>query len=112
MHEAGLAASVATALRRAGAETSGRTVRLTVRGGHGTPSDFDAALRLHLASQLPDFAGPIEITHAPQATLCVGCGEPFERVGDEACPRCGGSGLPLATPETIDVEMEDGAPCA
>jgi Zn finger protein HypA/HybF involved in hydrogenase expression len=115
MHEAGLAASVADTLRRAGADGSDRTdrtVRLVVHGGHGSPDAFDAALRLHLASQLPDLGAAIEIRHAPHPTMCVACGAPFERLGDDPCPLCGGAGLPLATPETIDVEVEEGTPCA
>ena len=109
MHEAGLASAVADALRREGVATlDGPRVRLLVTGGHAEPDDFDAAFRLHLASVAPELAGAdIEIVHLPRERLCASCGESFVAVTSaEPCPRCGGGGLPLPTPETVEIELE------
>jgi Zn finger protein HypA/HybF involved in hydrogenase expression len=114
MHEAGIAARVVEALRSAGAEDSIRPVRLVVSGGHGEHASFDAALRLHLSAQLPALRAPIEITHAAEPTICTACLRPYLRAGDGPCPACGGEGLPISRPETIEVEIEDeeDQPCA
>jgi hypothetical protein len=113
MHEAGIAARVAEALRGAGVEDSIRPVRLTVSGGHGDPASFDAALRLHLTAQLPGLRAPIEISHAAEPTICTACLRPFLRAGADVCPACGGDGLPIARPETVEIEVEGkDQPCA
>lgn len=106
MHEAGLAARIVGVLERQGALESGRHVRLLVHGGHGDPDAFDAALRLHLAAQRPNLAD-VPIVHLPQPTLCTSCGATFERLCDEACPACGGVGLPNLGEERVEVELED-----
>jgi Zn finger protein HypA/HybF involved in hydrogenase expression len=108
MHEAGLAAAVADALRREGVEAvDGAHIRLLVSGGHSEPADFDDSFRFHLATRAPEYdAAAIEIVHLPVDRLCVGCGEPFAAVAsDEPCPRCGGSGLPVPTPEKVEIEL-------
>lgn len=108
MHEAGLAVAVAEALRREGvAAASGTRVRLLVSGGHAEPDDFDGSFRFHLATAAPEFdAVAIEIVHLPIDRVCVGCGGTFASVGaDEPCPRCGGSGLPVPTPERVEIEL-------
>ncbi len=108
MHEAGIASAVADALRREGVATlAGARVRLLVSGGHSEPVDFDESLRFHLAAAAPDVdVAAIEIVHLPIERLCAGCGEPFAAVSaDEPCPRCGGSGLPVPTPESVEIEL-------
>lgn len=108
MHEAGLAAAVAAALRREGiAALAGARVRLLVSGGHAEPADFDESFRFHLAAAAPDLEmTEVEIVHLPVERVCVGCGVPFEAVSADApCPRCGGSGLPLPTPERLEIEL-------
>ena len=106
MHEAGLAASVADALRRRGLDRSGPRVRLTVHGGHDDANGFDEALRLHLGLALPGFdMRRLAIAHAPREAVCGGCGEPFQAVSSETpCPVCGAEGLILPTPESIELE--------
>lgn len=108
MHEAGLANAVADALRRAGVEqAAGAHVRILVSGGHAEADDFDGAFRMHLATAAPEFdVDSIEIIHLPIDRLCVGCGEPFASVAAaQACPRCGGSGLSVPTPECVEIEL-------
>jgi Zn finger protein HypA/HybF involved in hydrogenase expression len=113
MHEAGLAAAAAAAVRRAGRDRSDQPIRLVVRGGHADPEAFDAALRLHLAGELPGIdADSITIEHAPHETLCAACGSAFQTDHPAGtCPHCGGPGLPVIRPETIALECE-AAPCA
>ncbi len=105
MHEAGLAAAVAGALRRETLE--GARVRLLVSGGHGDLDDFDGALRLHLAAAAPELdPAAWEIVHLPGDRLCAGCGTPFAAVaGDAPCPACGAAGLPIPVPERIEIEL-------
>jgi Zn finger protein HypA/HybF involved in hydrogenase expression len=108
MHEAGLASAVADALRREGVEAVvGGRIRLLVGGGHSEPDDFDQSFRFHLSAAAPDLdATAIEIVHLPVDRLCVSCGQPFAAVtSDEPCPRCGGSGLQIPTPETVEIEL-------
>lgn len=108
MHEAGLAHAVAEALRREGAgQVAGTRVRVIVSGGHAEAGDFDGAFRMHFAAAAPEFdADAIEILHLPIERLCVGCGGTFASVATDApCPRCGGSGLAVPTPERVDVEL-------
>jgi Zn finger protein HypA/HybF involved in hydrogenase expression len=108
MHEAGLAAAVAAALRREGvAALAGARVRLLVSGGHSEPADFDESFRFHLATSAPEFANAeLEIVHLPVDRLCVGCGGSFAAVAeDDPCPACGGAGLPLPVPERVEIEL-------
>lgn len=105
MHEAGLAAEIADALR--GERLENARVRLLVSGGHAEPEDFDASLRFHLGAVAPDLAGvAFEIVHVPTDRLCVGCGATFQSVGaDEPCPDCGSGGLPLDVKERLEIEL-------
>jgi hypothetical protein len=105
MHEAGLAAAVADALRRA--PLDGARVRLLVSGGHGDPDDFDGALRLHLIAAAPELeAVPLEIVHLPAPRLCIGCGREYAAVAEDApCPSCGASGLAVPSPERLEIEL-------
>lgn len=108
MHEAGLAVAVADALRREGVEAvAGRRVRVVVSGGHTEPDDFDGSFRLHLAAAAPEFdAAAFEIVHLPVDRVCVGCGGGFASiVTEDPCPRCGGSGLPIPSPERVEIEI-------
>jgi len=106
MHEAGLAASVAEALRRHGLDQSDAPVRVTVHGGHDDAAGFDDALRLHLGVALPGFdMRRLAIGHAPREAVCGRCGELFQAASSETrCPTCGAEGLILPTPESIELE--------
>lgn len=108
MHEAGLAAAVASALR--GQDLDGARIRLLVSGGHGDEDAEDAALRTHLSITAPDLDWEsIEIVHLPTPRACAGCGAGFEASrSDQPCPDCGGSALPIPTPESIEIELEHG----
>ncbi len=107
MHEAGLARGVARVLLERGLRVE--QVRLTVRGGHRDPAEFEALLRDHLSEILPEQRAAIaalEIRRAPFAHLCVSCGDGFEASGVvEPCPRCGRDSLPAIPEEQIDVEQ-------
>lgn len=109
MHEAGLAEAVADALRRelAGAPGPAR-FRLLVTGGHAEPDQFDDAFLFHLAAAVPELdVSTLEVVHLPVDRLCVGCGAAFAAVSsDEPCPQCGGSGLPVPSPERVEIEVE------
>ena len=107
MHEAGLAAAIATAVRDAG--LVGRPVRILVAGGHDEPSAFDASLLFHLGSALPE-ADPslLSIVHEPTEHWCPSCGQRFDAVWQEACPECGAAGLPTRLDEEISIEPGDG----
>jgi Zn finger protein HypA/HybF involved in hydrogenase expression len=108
MHEAGLAAAVADALRRHGLDREGPAVRLVVQGGHTAPEAFDDALRLHLGLCLPELdPGRLEIVHAPREAICAACGTTFTAAGpEEACPSCGGPGIARSGPESIELEWD------
>lgn len=105
MHEAGLASAVAEALRQESLD--GARVRLLVSGGHSHPHDFDGSFLMHLVATAPELEGvPFEIVHLPFPRLCVGCGARFDAVTEETpCPTCGSSGLPVATPERLEIEL-------
>lgn len=103
MHEAGVANAIAATIREAG--LLGGPVRVLVTGGHDAPPAFDAAVRFHLSALLPELAADeLAIVHLPAEHWCADCGETFEAVWDEPCPRCGGPGLMVSTAETIEVE--------
>jgi Zn finger protein HypA/HybF involved in hydrogenase expression len=108
MHESGLAAAVAAALRKH--DLGGARIRLLVTGGHGNELAEDAALRTHLLIAAPELDGAaIEIVHLPSPRACVACGTGFEASRSDApCPACGGSALPVPTRETIEIELEHG----
>ncbi len=105
MHEAGIARSIARALRSE--QLDGRRVVLHVRGGNHAPEAFDSSLRFHLQLEAPDLdPGTLEIVHDAAPRLCVGCGREFPAARpDEPCPRCGGSSLPLRDREQVDIEL-------
>jgi hypothetical protein len=108
MHEAGLAAAVADALRREGVGLNdGGHLRLLVSGGHADAGDFDASFRLHLALAAPELdLAELDIVHLPVDRICVGCGATFASVeADEPCPRCEGSALSVPTPEHVEIEL-------
>ncbi len=104
MHEAGLARSVASALREQGRGLA--EVRLLVRGGQHPAPEFDASLRAYLAAELPaEDASATEIVHVPVEQLCVSCGHEFRAPAPDAiCPACGGSGLPAVLDEQVEIE--------
>lgn len=107
MHEAGLAAAIATAVRDAG--LAGRAVRILVAGGHDEPSAFDSSLLFHLGSALPETdPSLLTIVHEPTEHWCPSCGRRFEAVWQEACPDCGSAGMPTRPDEEISVEPAEG----
>ncbi len=106
MHEAGLAAAIADALRSRGVAHGHARVRLVVSGGHAHAEDFDDALRLHLRAAAPDIDADFEIVHEALERLCIGCGEAFASASpDDPCPHCGGGALPFPEPERIDIQL-------
>ena len=109
MHEAALAGTIALRWRDARRAGLFGHPRLRVRGAHHEPSDFDAAVRLHLAIVAPDLDGEaLEIVHLAVARLCSGCGGQFTAEGPgAACPECGGAALPGARDEEIELDWLD-----
>lgn len=107
MHEAGLAAAVADALRKEGVAPAGARVRIHVSGGHAHAEDWDGAFRLHLSLAAPEFAEtPVEIVHDPIDRHCIGCGGTFQSAhADDPCPACGGNALPIPVPERLEIEV-------
>ena len=105
MHEAGIARSIARALREQ--TLDGRRVVLHVRGGNHAPEAFDSSLLFHLQLEAPELdPAALEIVHDAAARLCVGCGREFPAARpDEPCPRCGGSSLPLLDHEQVEIEL-------
>lgn len=108
MHEAGLARAVASAMAERALDPGAVVVRIA--GGHAEPEDVRAALRLHLEVLLgAEAAGRLGIELAPVARLCVDCAETFEAVErTAACPACGGPGLLVPRPETLELLVADG----
>lgn len=108
MHEAGLARAVASAMAERGLDPGAVVVRIA--GGHAEPEDVRAALRLHLEILLgADAAGRLGIESVPVARFCVDCAATFEAVERAAaCPACGGPGLLLPGPETLELLVADG----
>jgi len=106
MHEAGLAASVADAMRKHGLDREGPPVRLIVHGGHTEDDAFDGALRLHLGMCLPELDPErVTIVHAPRPATCAGCGRMFTAAStDDPCPACGGPGFVHPSVESIELE--------
>ena len=109
MHEAGIAVAVAAEITGRGLDPA--RVRLVISGGHGDETSFDAALRLHLAAAAPR-AGleSIAIVHAPVPRICASCTTPFQApLAVDPCPACGGPGIALPTPESVELEwLDDG----
>jgi Zn finger protein HypA/HybF involved in hydrogenase expression len=116
MHEAGLAASVAEAIRTNRLDREGPPLRLVVRGGHTSVGAFDASLLMHLSLCLPELdPARVTIVHAARPAACPGCGSSFTATTmDDACPSCGGPALVPPTPESVVLEWTDeaGASCA
>lgn len=111
MHEAGLAAAVAQALRHEGLVGSdGPRIRLLVSGGHGEPEAFDAALRLHLSASVPELElDRVVIVHGPVTRLCADCTATYRSVDPSApCPVCGGPGIAMPAAERVEIEWGDG----
>ena len=107
MHEAGLAAAIATAVREAG--LAGRPVRILVAGGHDEPSAFDSSLLFHLGSALPETdPALVSIVHEPTEHWCPSCGRRFDAVWQEPCPDCGSAGMPTRLDEEVSVEPAEG----
>ena len=106
MHEAVLARGLAKTLKIRGLSLA--DVRLTVRGGHRDPAEFEADLRLHLLQAMPDQAKAVtglEIKRVPFGHLCPGCGNEFDSAQIAAsCPRCHAESLPELTDEQVDIE--------
>lgn len=109
MHEAGIAVAVAAEIRERGLDPA--AVRLHVTGGHGDLVAFDAALRAHLEAAAPGRGlGDVRIEHVPSARLCARCSFAFEAIGEGApCPACGGPGIAVPQPESIELEWSDAA---
>jgi Zn finger protein HypA/HybF involved in hydrogenase expression len=108
MHEAALAHAVAvrlTELAARGERTSGVTVH--VRGSHGEPRHVRDSLAAHLEAFLgPQVASGLRIVSDPTPRLCVGCADLFEAIeSDVPCPACGGPGIAVPTPETIELVL-------
>jgi Zn finger protein HypA/HybF involved in hydrogenase expression len=107
MHEAGLARSVAKALRERGLTPD--QVRLAVRGGHHDPAEFEAELRAHLAREMPDETAAIaslEVRRLTFGHLCPRCGVEFDsEIVAPACPNCGSDTIAEITDEEIEIEL-------
>ncbi len=108
MHEAGIAAAVAAEVRERGLDPD--RLRLVVSGGHGDEVAFDAALRAHLEAAAPGLRlERVAIVHAPVPRLCASCATAFEApLSTDPCPACGGPGLAIPRPETVELESTDG----
>lgn len=107
MHEAGIAVAVAAEIRDRGLDPS--RVSLLVSGGHGDAHSFDAALRAHLVAAAPSLGlGAVCIVHAPVPRLCAHCASEFRAASaEEPCPTCGGPGIALAEPESIELAWDE-----
>jgi Zn finger protein HypA/HybF involved in hydrogenase expression len=110
MHEAGIAAAIAAAIRERDVDPA--VVRVVITGAHHEPAVFDPAVRLHLSMIAPELdADAIPFVHRPAERPCLGCGMPFVAVGpDVPCPACGGPGLPSPDPERVELEWDDDPP--
>ncbi len=105
MHEAGIARSIAGALR--GRQLDGRRVVLHVHGGDHDPDAFEASLRFHLQLEAPELAAvALELVRDPAPRLCVRCGARFSAARpDQPCPECGGASLSLEEHEQVEIEL-------
>lgn len=112
MHEAGIAVAVAAEIRDRGLDPS--TVRLVVAGGHGDRAAFDAALRAHLEAAAPGLGlAAVMIDHAPVPRLCARCATQYRAAdADSSCSACGGPGIALSEPESVELEWDDPAAAA
>jgi hypothetical protein len=106
MHEAALAGRVAARLREAQRAGVVGRARLLVRGCRDEPTDFDAAVRLHLALAAPELdADALDIVHLQIDRLCAACGHRFGATEPApACPSCGGVALPLPMEEEVEID--------
>lgn len=104
MHEAGIAQAIAAEIRERRLDPA--AVRVVVFGGHGDEESFDAALRMHLEASAPGLGlGSLAILHAPVARICTRCASPFEApFAADPCPACGGPGIALPVPESVELE--------
>jgi Zn finger protein HypA/HybF involved in hydrogenase expression len=105
MHEAGIATAIAATLREHPQDW--RRARILVRGGHTPPTDFDAALRFHLAASDPSLdLRRFKIVHLPTYRACANCGDTFEALElTDPCPTCGGASWPDYSEEEIELEL-------
>jgi Zn finger protein HypA/HybF involved in hydrogenase expression len=112
MHEAGIATAVAAEIRDRGLDPT--RVRLVVAGGHGDLAAFDAALRAHLEAAAPGLGlWAVAIAHAPVPRLCAHCATQYRSVeAGASCPACGGPGIALSEPESVELEWDDRMPAA
>ncbi len=112
MHEAGLARGVAKVLREGGLRLG--QVRLTVRGGHHDPVEFERELRTYLALEMPEDAAAVAslpIRRVPFGHYCPTCDAEFGSAEfAPACPECGAETLPDLANEQIDVEPLEAVP--
>lgn len=106
MHEAGIAVAVAAEIRDRDLDPS--RVRLVVAGGHGDLAAFDAALRAHLEAAAPALGlAAVTIVHAPVPRLCAHCAAQYRATHSDApCPACGGPGISLSEPESVELEWD------
>lgn len=108
MHESGAAIAVAAEIRDRRLDP-GR-VRVLIFGGHGDPAAFEAAFRAHLVAAGPGLGlEAVTIGRRPSSRLCAACTKPFDATDPSAaCPACGGAGLAVAEPESIELEWDEG----
>jgi Zn finger protein HypA/HybF involved in hydrogenase expression len=106
MHEAGIAASIAAALREYG--SSWRQGRILVRGGHPDSAAFDQALWLHLQAEgAPSELKRLTIVHLPVDLRCSRCNAAYVASDQTAsCPTCGGAPLPASFDEMVELELD------
>lgn len=108
MHEAGVAASIAFAIREHAPHAE--RWQLIVRGIHGDADAFDAALRAHLEAEIGGAAARLSIVHAPMLLTCSSCIHPFEAAdADAECPRCGEFPLPAPGGEAFELHLDEAA---
>lgn len=107
MHEASIAVAVAAEVRKRGLDPS--RVRLHVAGGHGDTAAFDAALRAHLEVAAPGLGlSAVTIAHVPVPRLCARCATRYRDAAfDASCTACGGPGIVLSEPESIELEWDE-----
>jgi len=102
MHESALARTVAAALRDHAGSVHARILIADPSFSHSAE-----ALRLHLQVEglEPDLAD-LEIVMMPVPAVCTRCGGSVEVVGPEdACSKCDGSVIPVASSARVVLEV-------
>jgi Zn finger protein HypA/HybF involved in hydrogenase expression len=108
VHEAGIARTIADAIRDHGID--GVPVRVLVTGGHDVPADFDASLRFHLEVVAPGLdPDRLTIVHRPAPRWCPSCGTSSDGLPGGTCPGCGGPTLGSSSDESIELEWDAAA---